>query len=81
MSATRLIAAVSKTSLRTCKISEFRKLGAPYFGVRIIRILLSRVLYQSPPFSETLISLIKTMLFLKAPQMLTSDPERQRREG
>ena len=32
---------------------SFRKLGLPYFGVLIIRILLFRVLYQDPLFSET----------------------------
>ena len=31
----------------------FRKLGVPYFGVLIIRILVLRVLYQGPLFSET----------------------------
>ena len=34
-------------------IFEFPKLGVPYFGVLIIRILLFRVLYQGPIFSET----------------------------
>ena len=37
---------------------SFRKLGGgggvPYFGVLIIRILLFRVLYWGPLFSETL---------------------------
>ena len=32
---------------------SFRKLGVPYFGVLIIRILLFRVLYWGPLFSET----------------------------
>ena len=32
---------------------SFRKLGVPYVGVLIIRILLFRVLYSSPLFSET----------------------------
>ena len=32
---------------------SFRKLGGPYFGVLIIRILLFRVLYSGPLFSET----------------------------
>ena len=32
---------------------SFRKLGVPYLGVLIIRILLFRVLYESPLFSET----------------------------
>ena len=32
---------------------SFRKLGVPYFGVLIIRILLFRVLYRGPLFSET----------------------------
>ena len=30
-----------------------RKLGVPYFGILIIRILLCRVLYLGPLFSET----------------------------
>ena len=33
----------------------FRKLGVPYFGVLIVRILLFRVLYQGPLSSEALI--------------------------
>ena len=32
---------------------SFRKFGVPYFGVLIIRILLFRVVYQVPLFSET----------------------------
>ena len=32
---------------------SFRKLGVPYLGVLIIRILLFRVLYSGPLFSET----------------------------
>ena len=32
---------------------SFRKLWVPYFGVLIIRILLFRVLYWGPLFSET----------------------------
>ena len=32
---------------------SFRKFGLPYFGVLIIRILLFRVLYYGPLFSET----------------------------
>ena len=32
---------------------EFPKIGVPCFGVLIIRILLFRVLYQGPQFSET----------------------------
>ena len=32
---------------------SFRKLGVPDFGVLIIRILLFRVLYLGPLFSET----------------------------
>ena len=31
---------------------SFRKLGVPYSGVPIIRILLFRVLYKGPLFSE-----------------------------
>ena len=38
------------------KYGSFQKLGVPYFGVLIIRILLFRVLYQGPLFLETLIS-------------------------
>ena len=34
-------------------IWEFPKIGVPYLGVLIIRILLFRVLYQGPLFSET----------------------------
>ena len=37
-------------------IWEFPKIGAPNFGVLIIRILLLRVLYWVPLFSETPIS-------------------------
>ena len=36
---------------------SFRKLGLPYLGVLIIRILLSRVLYWDPLFSETPVSI------------------------
>ena len=36
-------------------VSEF--LGVPYFGVLILRILLFRVLYWGPLFSETPISI------------------------
>ena len=32
---------------------SFRKLGVPYFGVLVIRILLFRVLHEGPLFSET----------------------------
>ena len=32
---------------------SFRELGVPNFGVLIIRILLFRVLYSGPLFSET----------------------------
>ena len=32
---------------------SFRTQGVPYFGVLIVRILLFRVLYQGPLFSET----------------------------
>ena len=32
---------------------SFRNLGLPYFGVLMIRILLFRVFYSGPPFSET----------------------------
>ena len=38
-------------SFFTC--GGFRKLGVPYFGVLIMRILLFRVLYWFPLFSET----------------------------
>ena len=34
-------------------VGSFRKLGVPYFGVPIIRILLFRVLYWGSLFSET----------------------------
>ena len=35
------------------RFGSFRKLGVPYLGVRIIGILLFRVLYQGPQFSES----------------------------
>ena len=38
---------------RELRYGSFRKLGVPYFGVLIIRILLFRVLYWGPLFSET----------------------------
>ena len=40
---------------------SFRKLGVPHFGVLIIRILLFRVLYQGPLFSETPILILGTI--------------------
>ena len=50
----------SGTRILLCRIlflrvsyGGFRKLGAPYFGVLMIRILLFRVLYWGPLFSET----------------------------
>ena len=39
-------------------IWEFPKIGVPYFGVLIIRILLFRVVCEGPLFSETPIYLI-----------------------
>ena len=42
-----------KLDLCSSQCGTFRTLGVPYFGVLIIRILLSRVLYQGPLFSET----------------------------
>ena len=39
------------------RYGTFRKLGVPYFGVLIIRILLFRLLYWGPLFSETPLSL------------------------
>ena len=39
--------------LKGLKNGSFRKLGVPYFGVLIIRILLFGVLYMGPLFSET----------------------------
>ena len=36
-----------------CLTWEFPKIGEPYLGVLIIRILLFRVLYWGPLFSET----------------------------
>ena len=39
------------------RILSFRKLGVPYFGVLIIRILVFRVLSLGPLFSETPASL------------------------
>ena len=40
----------------------FRKEGVPYFGVLIMRILLVRVLYSGPLFSETPISTLRAKL-------------------
>ena len=37
-------------------MGSFRKLGVPYLGVLIIRILLFGVLYEGPLFPETPIS-------------------------
>ena len=37
----------------SARLGSFRKLGVPYFGVLMIRILLFRVLYWGPLFSET----------------------------
>ena len=37
---------------RVLALGSFRKLGVPYFGVLIIRILLLSVLYQGTLFSE-----------------------------
>ena len=34
-------------------IWAFAKIEVPYFGALIIRILLSRALYEGPPLSET----------------------------
>ena len=39
-------------SLFKCLYGSFRKLGVPYLGVLIVRILLFRVLYLGPLFSE-----------------------------
>ena len=35
------------------RVWSFRKLGVPYFGILVIRILLFRVLYSGPLLSET----------------------------
>ena len=44
----------SVLELKVWRLSRsFRKLGVPYFGVLIIRILLFTVLYSGPLFSET----------------------------
>ena len=45
---------------------SFRKFGLPYFGVLIIRILLFRVLYYGPLFSENLIFVVLQMFVLKS---------------
>ena len=37
---------------------EFPKIGVPYFGVLIIRVLLFRLLYSGPLFSETSMSVL-----------------------
>ena len=43
----------SKVLLLLDSNGSFRKLGGPYLGVLVIRILLFRVLYWGPLFSET----------------------------
>ena len=48
---------IHKGSIQGLGFGSFRKLGVPYFGVLIIRILLFRVLYSGPLFSETPIDL------------------------
>ena len=40
-------------SQSSAPIGSFRKLGVPYFGVLRIRILLFKVLFSGPLFSET----------------------------
>ena len=42
---------------KRAEFGSFRKVGVPYYGVLKIRILLFRVLYQGPLFSETPIRL------------------------
>ena len=42
---------------------EFPKIGVPYLGVLIIRILLFGVLYEGPLCSETPRSLLKQYLY------------------
>ena len=44
------------------RYGSFRKLGVPYFGILIIRILLFRVLYEGPLFSETPIFMVQDAL-------------------
>ena len=39
---------------QTAVYGSFRKLGDPYFGVLIIRILVFRVLYQRVPYFRKL---------------------------
>ena len=41
--------------------------GAPYFGVLIIRILLFRVLYEGPLFSETPSKVVRAQGLLATP--------------
>ena len=58
---------------------SFRKFGVPYFGVLKIRILLFRVLYLGPLFSEKLpYSFVKAMLGLEiaVTPALSSKPTR-----
>ena len=40
-------------SIKGLGLGSFRKLGVPYLGVLIVRILLLRMLYSGPLFSET----------------------------
>ena len=51
---------------------SFRKLGVPYFGVLIVRILLFGVLCEGPLFSETTICKQFTFLRRLLLQKLTS---------
>ena len=57
---------------------SFRKYGVPYFGVLIIRILLFRVLYQGPLFSETpKSSTLSRQVFRKDPGLYDRLKERR----
>ena len=64
-----------ETSLRPL-YGSFRKLGIPSFGVCITRILLFRVLYQGPLFSETPILISQIMMTIMVIMfMVTIAPE------
>ena len=53
ISQARLLRTEELLILPSALSGSFRKLGVPYFGVLIIRILLFRVLYEGSLFSKT----------------------------
>ena len=72
---------LATTTSTTMTIREFPTIGVPYFGVLIIRILLFRVLYLGPLFSETLILLLRVLvlalvLVIEAAAGAGADPSR-----